>query len=266
LGVSPSGYYGWLKRPTSKRRRENEGLLRAIREIHASVGQTYGSPRMRAELLSRGYRCGHNRVARIMREGGIMAKMTIRFRRLTRSGKKRPPAPNLLDRRFEVERPNKVWASDITYIPTAEGFLYLAVILDLYNRQVVGWGMSGRLNPELAASALRQALDRREVKPGLMHHSDQDMLYKSHPYQGLLAESGIVCSMSRKGNPYDNAVVESFFGSLKNEFVSFERFESRAEATLRLFEWIEVYYNRVRRHSTLGYLSPVDYESKNAYA
>lgn len=250
----------------SRRERENEGLLKAIREIHISVRETYGSPRMRAELLSRGYTCGHNRVARIMRREGIISRMTIRFRHLTRSGKRRPKAPNLLGGRFEVAAPNLVWVSDITYIPTSEGFLYLAVILDLYNRQVVGWGMSGRLTPELVASALRQALDKREVKPGLMHHSGQDMLYSSYLYQGLLSDNGVICSMSRKGNPYDNAAAESFFGSLKNEFVSFERFESRTEATMRLFEWIEVFYNRVRRHSTLGYLSPVDYESKNTYA
>jgi putative transposase len=243
---------------------ENEELLRVIGEIHVSVRQTYGSPRMRAELLSRGYSCGHNRVARLMREGGIIARMTIRFRRLTRSGKKRPPAANLLDRKFDVEGPNRVWASDITYVPTKEGFLYLAVILDLYSRSVVGWGMSSRLTPDLVASALRQAFAKREVGPGLMHHSDQDALYSSHLYQGLLRDNEITCSMSRKGNCYDNACAESFFGSLKNEFVSFERFESREEAALELFEWIEVFYNRVRRHSTLGYLSPVDYERGNA--
>lgn len=266
FGVSPSGYYGWLRRGVSKRQRENGELLKAIREIHISVREIYGSPRVRAELLSRGYSCGHNRVARLMREGGIIAKMTIRFRHLTRSSKKRTPAPNLLDRRFEVARPNKVWASDITYIPTSEGFLYLAVVLDLYSRSVVGWGMSSRLTPDLVASALHQALEKRNVGPGLMHHSDQDMLYSSYLYQGLLSDNEIVCSMSRKGNCYDNACVESFFGSLKNEFVSFERFESREEAALELFEWIEVFYNRVRRHSTLGYLSPLDYEKENAYA
>jgi putative transposase len=240
--------------------------LKVIREIHLFVRQTYGSPRMRAELLTRGYFCGHNRVARIMRESGIMAKMTVRFRRLTRSGKRRPAAPNLLDRKFEVAKPNAVWVSDITYIPTKEGFLYLAIVLDLYSRSVVGWGMSERLTPDLVASALRQALKKREVEPGLMHHSDQDMLYSSYLYQGLLSDNEIVCSMSRKGNCYDNAVAESFFSSLKNEFCAFERFESRDEAALELFEWIEVFYNRVRRHSTLGYLSPVDYENENAYA
>jgi transposase InsO family protein len=181
---------------------------------------------------------------------------------LTKAGKKPPAAANLLDRQFEVPAANRVWASDITYIPTAEGFLYLAVVIDLYSRQVVGWGMSSRLNPQLVGGALRQALHRRDVTAGLMHHSDQDVLYSSGSYQQLLAENGLKCSMSRKGNCYDNACVESFFGSLKNELVAFERFENRDQATIELFDWIEVFYNRKRRHSTLGYLSPVDYEKK----
>lgn len=241
---------------------ENESLLNRIKEIHESVRQVYGSPRMRAELCARGCFCGHNRVARLMRDNGIMARMTIRFRRLTKAGKKPPAAPNLLDRKFEVAAANRVWVSDITYIPTAEGFLYLAVVLDLYSRQVVGWGMSSRLKPDLALSALRQALHKRDIGPGLMHHSDQDILYSCGPYQRLLSDNGMICSMSRKGNCYDNAVAESFFGGLKNEFVAFEKFESREKAALELFEWIEVFYNRIRRHSTLEYLSPVDYEKQ----
>lgn len=262
LGVSRSAYYRWNGHPVSGRQRANEELLKRITEIHGQVLQTYGSPRMRAELCTRGYPCGHNRVARLMRQNGIISKMTIRFRRLTKAGKKPPLAANLLDRRFEVSMPNTVWASDITYIPTSEGFLYLAVVLDLHSRQVVGWGMSRKLNPELALSALRQALGKRETGPGLVHHSDQDVLYACGPYQRLLSENGIVCSMSRKGNCYDNACVESFFGSLKNEYVAFERFESRDQAALELFAWIEVFYNRTRRHSSLGYLSPFDYEKQ----
>lgn len=266
MGVSPSGYYGWRRHGVSKRQLENEELLKVIREIHISVKETYGSPRMMAELSGRGYSCGHNRVARLMKENGITTKMTIRFRHLTRSGKRKPSAPNILNQNFEVAVANRVWASDITYIPTKEGFLYLAVVLDLYNRQIVGWGMSGRLGPDLVLSALHQAVLRREVGPGLLHHSDRDVLYSCGVYQRLLSDNGMICSMSRKGNCYDNACVESFFGTLKNEFVAFERFESRNEAALRLFEWIEIFYNRVRRHSTLGYLSPVDYNKENAYA
>jgi len=162
-----------------------------------------------------------------------------------------------------VAAPNRVWASDITYIPTAEGHLYLAVVLDLHSRQVVGWGMSNRLHPDLVGNALRQALGRRDIDPGLLHHSDRDVLYSSRIYQRLLSDNGLKCSMSRKGNCYDNACVESFFGSLKNEYVSFERFGSRKEAEVKLFAWIEEFYNRVRRHSTLGYLSPVDFEEQN---
>ena len=237
-------------------------LLEEIKKIHSSVRESYGSPRMRAELVSRGYICGRNRVARLMRENGIIARRVVRFRRLTKAGKRNPVAANLLDRKFNVSEANRVWASDITYIPTAEGFLYLAVVLDLYSRRVVGWGMSSRLNPELVGSALLQALDRRDVEPGLMHHSDRDVLYSSKAYQFILTSNGIECSMSRKGNCYDNACVESFFGNLKNEFVSFEKFKSRDQAAVELFSWIEVHYNRVRKHSTLGYLSPVDYKNK----
>ena len=262
MGVSRSAYYRWRKHRVSKRQMENKLLLEKIREIHSSVHESYGSPRMRVELCARGYICGRNRVARIMRENGIMAKRIIRFRRLTKAGKKRPAAPNILDRRFNVCEANHVWASDITYIPTAEGFLYLAVVIDLYSRRVVGWGMSSRLTPELVGNALLQALKRRDVKSDLMHHSDRDILYSCKFYQHLLASNGIECSMSRKGNCYDNACVESFFSSLKNEFVSFVKFESRDQAAVELFSWIEVYYNRVRRHSTLGYKSPVDFEHK----
>lgn len=263
LGVSKSAYYRWRKHGISKRQKENELILDVIKEIHPSVRQSYGSPRMTVELNARGYACGRNRVARIMRDNGIIAKRTVRFRRLTKASHKKPPAPNLLNRNFEVAVANRVWASDISYIPTAEGFLYLAVVLDLYSRRIVGWSMSSRLNPELVFNALYQALQRREVSARLIHHSDQDVLYSSNSYQRLLADNGIECSMSRKGNCYDNACVESFFGSLKNEFVSFEKFQSRDNAAIEIFEWIEVFYNRIRRHSTLNYLSPVDFENEN---
>ena len=221
---------------------------------------------MYEELRSRGYSCSRNRVARLMRKNDIIAKMTIRFRRLTKAGKRKPAAENLLNRQFAVTIPNRVWASDITYIKTAEGHLYLAVVLDLYSRQVVGWGMSTRLNPDLVVKALSQAVARRDVSSGLLHHSDRDSLYSCDAYQWLLSEHNMTCSMSRIGNCYDNACVESFFSSLKNEYVSFERFRTREEAQLKIFAWIEVFYNRIRRHSTLGYVSPVDFEIKNEYA
>ncbi|MCX5914058.1 MAG: IS3 family transposase [Deltaproteobacteria bacterium] len=266
LGVSASGYYRWLGSSESRRSRENLELVEEMRKIHELMDRTYGSPRMHEELCARGYCCGRHRVARLMRKHEIIAKMTVRFRRLTKAGKRKPAADNILDRKFQVSMPNRVWASDITYIKTAEGHLYLAVVLDLYSRQVVGWGMSSRLNPDLVIKTLCQAMAKRDLQPGLLHHSDRDTLYSCDAYQWLLSENGIECSMSRKGNCYDNACVESFFSSLKNEYVSFERFRTREEAQLKIFSWIEVFYNRIRRHSTLGYVSPVYFEIGKAYA
>jgi transposase InsO family protein len=237
-----------------------------MRQIHQAVRQTYGSPRMHAELVAQGLACGRLRVARLMRQHGIIAKMTVRFRRLTKAGKREKAADNLLNQQFQVVAPNRVWASDITYVPTAQGHVYLAVVLDLYSRQVVGWAMTSRLGADLVVTALEQALRRRGRHAGLLHHSDQDGLYTSSAYQQLLATHGMTCSMSRTGNCYDNACVESFFASLKTEQVMFERYASREAATSDLFPWIEVFYNRVRRHSTLGYLSPVDFERENNHA
>lgn len=266
LKVSPSGYYAWRGRPASRRTQENERLVFAMHDIHVAVRQTYGSPRMHAELLAQGFVCGRHRVARLMREHGLIAKMTVRFRSLTKAGKREPAAPNVLNRHFTVTEPNLVWASDITYIPTAEGHLYLAVVLDLHSRQVVGWAMTSRLGSDLVTTALRQALRRRPVRVGLLHHSDRDGLYASAAYKHLLTENGMISSMSRKGNCYDNACVESFFASLKTELVVFERFRTREEARQKLFVWIEVFYNRTRRHSTLNYLSPVEFEQVRKHA
>lgn len=266
LGVSPSGYYLWRSRPASGRSLRNEELVLAMHDIHRRIDRSYGSPRMYAELLSQGYECSVNRVARLMRQSGLIARTAIRFRGLTKAGKREPAAANVLNRQFAVSSPNRVWASDITYIPTGEGHLYLAVVLDLHSRQVVGWAMSHRLNSDLVTSALQQALRRRSVQPGLLHHSDRDGLYISAAYKHVLSENKMISSMSRKGNCYDNACVESFFGSLKNEMTAFERFLTRDQAKQKIFEWIEVFYNRIRRHSTLGYISPVEFEMQNSYA
>lgn len=266
LGVSISGYYAWRDRPASLRSQENERLVRAMREIHQVIDPAYGSPRMHAELTADGFVCGRHRVARLMRQHDLVARTTVRFRRLTKAGKREPAAANILDRQFTVTAPNRVWASDITYIMTGQGHLYLAVVLDLYSRLVVGWAMTNRLGAKLVTTALRQALKRRSVEPGLLHHSDRDGLYASTAYKHLLAEHAMIRSMSRKSNCWDNACVESFFATLKTELVAFERFESRDQASEKLFAWIETKYNRTRRHSTLGQISPVDYERKNLHA
>ena len=266
LHVTCSGYYAWCTRPISRRVLENNRLVSAMCAIHHAVDASYGSPRMHAELVSRGFVCGLNRVARLMRDKGLIAKTTIRFRNLTKAGKREPAAPNVLNRQFDVTEPNRVWASDITYIPTGEGHLYLAVVLDLYSRQVVGWSMTSRLGSELVTTALHQAVRRRSVREGLVHHSDRDGLYSCAAYKHLLSQHAMKRSMSRKGNCYDNACVESFFASLKNEMVAFEQFKTRQEAQQKIFAWIEIFYNRIRRHSTLGYLSPVDFEKKLNYA
>lgn len=262
LAVSSSGYYSWLNRSPSRRERENTELLSAIRQIDREVNHCYGSPRMHAELNSRGYRCGRHRVARLMRQHGIAVRKRIK-RPGNRFTDDRGKAPNLLNRQFAVEQINRVWATDITYIRTSQGFVYLAVVLDLYSRRVIGWAMRSRLGAELVSAALRQALGQRRPTSGIMHHSDRDGLYASAAYQELLTEHGFIISNSRKGNCYDNACVESFFARLKIECMYPGRFVNRAQAELDIFKYLEVFYNRVRRHSTLNYLSPVDFEQKN---
>lgn len=246
----------------SSRDRENEALLSAIRQIFEEVNHCYGSPRMHAELTSLGYRCGRHRVARLMRRHGLAVRRRIK-RPGTRFNDDRGKAPNLLNRQFAVGQINQVWASDITYIRTSQGFVYLAVVLDLYSRRVVGWAMRSRLGADLVSAALRQALGQRRPKSGIMHHSDRDGLYASAAYQELLAEHGFIVSNSRKGDCLDNACVESFFARLKIECMYPGRFINRAQAELDIFRYLEVFYNRVRRHSTLNYLSPVDFERLN---
>ncbi len=260
LKVSKSGYYAWLRRPESQRARQNRQLLGQIRVVHERSRKTYGSPRVTAELHAEGVRCSENRVTRLMRLGGIRAKTKRKFKATTDSRHGHPVAPNLLDRQFTVDRPNRVWVSDITYIWTAEGWLYLAGVLDLYSRMVVGWSMNNRVTGELTRDALLQAIGRRHVLPGLLHHSDRGSQYAAGEYQGLLVQHGMICSMSRKGDCYDNAVMESFFATLKTELVLWEQFATREQAKAKIFDYIEVFYNRQRRHSSLGYYSPVEFE------
>lgn len=260
LGVSRSGYYAWRRRPASARQCANEQLVGLMQQIHRAVKHVYGSPRMHDELRARGYHCSRNRVAALMRQHGIIAKMAVRRRRVMAAKRRDVTIPNRLNRRFRVAVPNRVWVSDITYIPTQAGFVYLAVVLDLYSRRVVGWAMQPRLGADLVTLALTNAYQDRRPEPGLMHHSDQDPLYSSHLYQHMLQAYQMTASMSRTDNCWDNACAEAFFASLKSELVKSARFANRAEAELAIFEWIEVFYNRVRRHSTLGYHSPVDFE------
>lgn len=260
LDVSRSGYHAWSKRSESKRSMENRELAHRIRLIHRRSRETYGSPRVTSELRAEGYSCSRNRVARLMRKHGIRCKLRRKYRVTTDSRHSSPVAPNLLDRCFAVERPNAVWLSDITYIWTSEGWLYLAGVVDLCSRMVVGWSMGSRINSELTLSALRQAVGRRDVQPGLIHHSDRGKQYAAEDYRELLYERGMICSMSRRADPWDNAPMESFFATLKTELVYRERFETREEARARIFEYIEVFYNRQRRHSSLGDKSPVDFE------
>lgn len=260
LGVSRSGYYAWLGRPESERSQADRRLVSQIRLAHQRSRRSYGSPRITDELIAAGALCGRHRVARLMRVHGIKAKTVKRFRVTTDSQHRYPVAPNLLNRAFTATRPNQVWLADITYIPTAEGWLYLAVVLDLYSRLIVGWAMSDRINGALTLTALRQALAKRQPSPGLIHHSDRGKQYAAGDYQKLLRDHGAIGSMSRKGDCWDNAPCESFFGTFKQELVYQERFATRDEAKAKIFEYIEVFYNRQRRHSATGSHSPAEFE------
>ena len=260
LEVSRSGYYAWRKRPKSRQEMENDRLVERIREIHRSSRGLYGSPRVTAELHAQGMCCGHNRVARLMRLNGIRSKIQRRFKVTTRSRHHLPIAPNILDRTFTADSPNQVWVSDITYIRTQEGWLYLAAILDVYSRNIVGWSMGRFLGQELVLGALLQALGRRKLTEGNIFHSDRGVQYASAKVRKLLKDHQFTQSMSGKGNCYDNAIMESFFHTLKTELVQFHTYRTRAEARDSVFEYIEIFYNRVRRHSSLDYRSPFEYE------
>lgn len=260
LNVTPSGYYAWRKRPVSAREMANRELLRRIEAVYNDSYGTYGSPRIYRELKAQGVTCGENRVARLMRLHRIRAQQVRRYKVTTRRSKAHPAAPNLLKQDFTAERPDHKWLADITYIPTMEGWLYLAAILDLYTRRIVGWAMSGRMTADLTTAALKMAIHRRQPGAGLIHHSDQGSQYTDGTYQALLKEHGIQVSMNGVGSWYDNAPMESFFGTLKSERVYRCLYRTRDEARPDLFFYIEAFYNRRRRHSALGYLSPEAYE------
>jgi transposase InsO family protein len=264
LEVSRAGYYSWRARPLCERVKDDRVLTAKIREIQKEVKGRYGSPRTRQELKALGFECGKHRVARLMRQAGIRAKSARRFRVTTQSDHRNPVFPNVLDRQFSVEQNpelDRQWAADITYIPTRQGWLYLAVILDLATRRVVGWALRTRLDQELAVGALRMALLHRGARGGL-HHSDRGAQYASAAYQRLLKQAGFTVSMSRVGDCWDNAVVESFFATLTKELLVDGVFESRSQASRELFEFIEIWYNRRRRHSSLGYRTPAEFEEE----
>jgi putative transposase len=260
LDVSISGYRAWKRggRPARKRLTDAQ-LLELIRSIHVQFRGAYGSPRMVDELRDRGFPASKGRVERLMREHDIRARHKRRYKATTDSKHTLPVADNRLARNFRPQAPNQVWAADITYIPTAEGWLYLAVVLDLFNREIVGFSIKPRMTADIVVDALTMAWFRRRPAPGLMHHSDRGSQYASRVFQTRLAEYGMVCSMSRKGNCWDNAPSESFFNSLKNERVHGARYVTREEAISDLFEYIEVFYNRRRRHSTLNSKSPIQF-------
>ncbi len=262
LGVSRSGYYAHQSRAVSRRASENAELIAQIEVIHKRSRNTYGSPRVHQQLLAEGTNISRGRVERLMRAKGICGKRKHKFCTTTDSKHDLPVADNVVDREFSVGEPDKVWVSDITYIPTGEGWLYLAGVVDLGTRAVVGWSMSESLERQLVMDALEMAYRRRHPQKGLIHHSDRGSQYASEGYRNLICGYGMQMSMSRRGNCWDNAVMESFFGTLKQELIYDRRYRTRAEARAEVFEYIEVFYNRQRLHSSLGYLSPADYHKK----
>jgi len=264
--VSPAGYYAWRSRPERHRAVSARTLLSAIRVIHRESRETYGSPSIWDALSKQGHGVGEHRVARLMRQHGIRAKTVKKWRATPQSHHRFPVAANTRNRQFMVESPNRVWAGDITYVWTTEGWLSLAVVLDLYSRIVIGGALGHRLTVDLAERARTMALANRKPTVGLLHHSDRGSQYAATRYQRLLGEHGITTSMSRTGNCWDNACVESFFGTLKRELVYHRHYATREDATQDIFESIEVFYNRRRRHSTLGYHSPAEYEARTAVA
>jgi putative transposase len=261
LGVSPSGFYSWLVRPPSFQEQRREALLVLIRGIHAEAKGRYGSPRVHAALAGRDGARSVNTVARIMRDNHIRAKSARQFKcRTTDSNHALPVADNVLDRQFDPARPNEAWVADITYVPTREGWLYLAVVEDLFSRMVVGWSMDATMTSRLVADALGMAVARRLPGEGLLAHSDRGSQYASEHYQRLLGQHGIECSMSGVGQCWDNAPAESFFASLKKELTHHEDYQTRQEARASIFEYVEVFYNNQRLHSSLGYVTPAAYE------
>lgn len=263
LKVSRSGYYDWLHRSISEREQSNQLLLEQIQAIHRKSHGVYGCYKTWKALRTQGIFCGKNRIARLRRINGIESKRRKRFKITTQSKRGQWIAPNLVNRCFEAKEPNRIWVGDVTFIAIRQGWLYLAVLLDLYSRKVVGWSMSDKINKELVLQALKMALINRNPGKGLIHHTDRGAIYGADEYRKLLTKYAIKASMGRRGDCYDNAVAESFFSTVKNELSWSEDYKSRSEAQTRLFEFIEIFYNRQRIHQTLGYHSPCGFEQQN---
>jgi putative transposase len=260
LSVSRSGYYAWRKRSPSARERENGRLLAALVKLHTASGGAYGSPRLHQGLVKQGWQCGRHRVARLMRLRGIRGVTLRRKQRTTHAAEEDAQLPDLLQRDFTATQPNQKWVADMTYLATHEGWLYLAVVMDLYSRTIVGWAMQPRMTADLVCEALRMGLKNRQPASGLIHHSDRGSQYTSAVFQELLAAHEIRPSVGSTGDCYDNAAMESFFATLKRERIQHHIYATRAEARTAVFQYIEVFYNRQRLHSTLGYCSPLEYE------
>ena len=262
LGVSPSGYWAWSKRPPSERARSDAELTDAIRTIHVDSRGTYGMPRVHAELRDDGTRCSRKRVARLMHAAGLQGVHRRRSTRTTVRDRGTAPAPDLVERVFSASRPDSLWVADITYVPTWQGFLYVAVVLDVFSRRIVGWSMAGHLRTELILGALDMAISRRRPGEGLVHHSDRGTQYTSIAFGRRCREAGIALSMGSTGDCFDNAMAESFFASLETELIDRSSWTTRADARLAVFDYIEAFYNPRRRHSALGYLSPAEFERR----
>jgi len=264
LGVARSAYYAWQKRGESQRKKDNGRLLNQIHILHARSYGIYGSRRIMVALRNEGHLCGKNRIARLMRQASIFSRKRRKFRVTTHSKHSFPKAENLVRQNFSTDKPNRLWVSDITYIWTKEGWLYLVVIIDVFSRLVVGWSLSNQLHHSLVIQAFQQAVRNRDVQPGLVFHSDRGVQYACEDVKEQLRKHQIIQSMSGSGNCYDNALAESFFHSLKTEWIYFEKYETKEQASLSVFEYIESFYNRHRFHSNLGYRSPEKYEQLNS--
>ena len=262
LAVSRSGYYAWRDRPPSARATEDQQLLLVLRQLHHEMREQYGAIKLWREATRRGLRCGRHRVARLRKQGGLEPRRVRRFRVIVEHHQLPPPAPNILQQRFEATGLNRVWVGDFTMVATRAGWLYVAVLLDLYSRRVIGWAMRSQPDQHLTLDALAMAVRQRRIRPGLVHHSDQGAQYSCVAYQRQLTTLGMTPSMSRKGNCYDNAVAESFFSTLKNELIHHQTYHTRDEASREIFAFIEGFYNRQRLHQSLAYLSPMQFERR----